>query len=111
MYYELISAAADKHLNPKRRLLRKLVTGMRPKIMHGAYQRIPTPQRQRQVKPGMKALIVNHVRCEIFYLTENSPNGLELSKRLAQPGTLEGKQLYGGIQFFSVRSSESFRQY
>jgi hypothetical protein len=111
MHYELISAPADKHLSPKRSFLRKLVTRMRPKIMHRAYQRIPAPQRQGQIKPEMEALIVNDVRCEAFDLVENSPNGLELWDGLAQSGTSEGKQLYGGIQFFGVSSSESIRQY
>jgi hypothetical protein len=59
----------------------------------------------------MQALIVNHVRCEILDLAENSPNGLELPKGLAKSGTLEGNEMYGGAQFFSMRSSESLRQY
>src|SRR5258708_1822494 len=111
MHYQLIGAAAEKHLDPKRGFLRKLVTGMRPKIMNGAHQRVLAPHRQGQIKPRMKALIVNHVRCEICDRAENSPNGLELPKGLAQPGTLEGKQLYGGIQLFNVRSDEPVREY
>jgi hypothetical protein len=111
VHYELIGSASDKHLHPKRGFLRKLVSGMRPKIMNGAYQWIPTPQRQGQIKPRMEALIVNHVRGEVLYLAEDCPNGLELPKRMPQSGAPEGKQLYGAIQFFGVRGNEAIRDY
>jgi hypothetical protein len=111
VYYELIGATAEKHLNPKRGFLRELVPGMRPKIMDGAYQWIPAPQRQGQIKPRMEALIVHHVRSEVLYLAEDCPNGFELPKRLPQSGTPEGKQPYGIIQFFGVRSNEPIRKY
>ena len=45
MYDQLVSAAADEHLHPKRRFLRQFVASMRLKIMNGAYQRIAAPER------------------------------------------------------------------
>jgi hypothetical protein len=111
VHYELIGSAADKHLHPKRGFLRELISGMRPKIMNGAYQGIPAPQRQSQIKPWMEALIVNHVRGEVSYLAEDCPNGFELPKRLPQSGASEGKHLYGAIQFFGVKANEPIRKY
>ena len=56
--------AAGKVLNPLRRFLRKTVAGVRADVMDGEDQGIAAEQGQREVKPKMRALIVNYVRAE-----------------------------------------------
>jgi hypothetical protein len=80
---ELIRTAPDKHFNPKRRFLGKLISGVGPEIMDGANQGIAIPQRQSQIEPRMKTLVVDHVWCEGVYFPKDFPNTLKLAKRLA----------------------------
>jgi hypothetical protein len=65
--------------------------------MNGANEGIAMPQRQSQIEPRMKTLIVDHVWCESVYLAKDFPNGLKLAKGLPQSGALEGEKPHGAI--------------
>src|SRR5207302_7006535 len=88
----LVRTPPRKHFNPKRRLLREPVSGMRAKIMNRKHQRIPVPRPKRQIKPYMEALVVDHLRRECCDLPHHRSNGSKLPQGLPQPGIRIRKQ-------------------
>ena len=71
--------------------------------MDGEDQGIAAQQRQREVKPKMRALIVNYVRAEFVDLRNQAANVVDLPKGLAQPRVAEGNQAHSRIQFGDMR--------
>jgi hypothetical protein len=82
---QFLRLTPGKVLGPLRGLLREAITGVGPDVMDRKDQRIAAEQRQRQIKPQMRTLIVDHLGNEFMDSSNQSTNAADLPNGLPQP--------------------------
>ena len=107
---QLIGATPGKHLDPQRGLLRKAVARVGFEVVNCKNERIPTQQGQRQVKPKVGALIVDHIWCKIVNPLTNAANSPELLYGVPEPRTLERKKAHLVAELGGVRLGQAVRK-
>ena len=100
---QLMGAAPRKHFNPLWCVLRKPVARMPLKVVDGKYPRAAGEEREGEVKPGMGALVVHHVRSEFVDLSNQRSNAPKLLERLTEPRIGERIQAHAIIELRAMR--------